>query len=480
MQDKVRESVSVLDFGAVGDGVTDDTAAIQTAINAATGKQLVLPAGRYKISSTLVVLNSIYIVGQGQVEIVQSVANTTSLRIGNGVLAGRPGDILVENLTFTAISTTNWTSAYVVDVNCAYFIELKGLDIYGLDTSNTPRFFGGIRIFKSMRVKAERCFIRGLIGGGNCVYTLGETGATNYCSDITLESCYFDAFSGNGIYFDDFTLGTFLYNQVMVSSTGTSFITYDIAAPENSNHVVYGFNAEGAGTIDGIVITSGRTIQIQNAWFSVGATKNAINIGVAGTGVQIQGVWTTEGRWNISGKAVRISDSYIGTLQPDPSYALTIDGTSGNAEIVDVCNTTIDQFTGGGINLVNAPNRVSIVGVRFQDISGTSINGTAYAGGFGPVIEGISSNAQNLFYFQKTTTSSMTLEYGREVFQLTGATPVQNITLQHPGRRVYLQAGAGGFSFTSGGNIQYNTASVSAFDLVELVCVGDVWYEIGR
>ena len=59
MQDKVRESVSVKDFGAVGDGVTDDTAAIQAAINSlpASGGSVYFPAGVYKITSTIQVGN---------------------------------------------------------------------------------------------------------------------------------------------------------------------------------------------------------------------------------------------------------------------------------------------------------------------------------------------------------------------------------------------------------------------------------------
>lgn len=44
-QDKMRELVSVRDFGAVGDGIADDTTAIQTALN--TGKSLYFPAGVY-------------------------------------------------------------------------------------------------------------------------------------------------------------------------------------------------------------------------------------------------------------------------------------------------------------------------------------------------------------------------------------------------------------------------------------------------
>jgi hypothetical protein len=43
--EKFRDVVSVKDFGAVGDGVADDTAAIQAAIN--SGQALVFPAGTY-------------------------------------------------------------------------------------------------------------------------------------------------------------------------------------------------------------------------------------------------------------------------------------------------------------------------------------------------------------------------------------------------------------------------------------------------
>lgn len=53
VQDKLREIVSVKDFGAVGDGVSDDTVAIQAAISA--GNDVYFPKGTYKVVSEIVI-----------------------------------------------------------------------------------------------------------------------------------------------------------------------------------------------------------------------------------------------------------------------------------------------------------------------------------------------------------------------------------------------------------------------------------------
>lgn len=56
VESKLKDVVSVKDFGAVGDGVTDDTAAIQAALDAPPAA-LYFPAGTYRVTSSLLFRN---------------------------------------------------------------------------------------------------------------------------------------------------------------------------------------------------------------------------------------------------------------------------------------------------------------------------------------------------------------------------------------------------------------------------------------
>ena len=60
------EGVSVKDFGAIGDGTADDTAAIQSAIDACpAGRAVAIPAGRYRTTARLIVSKGITLRGDG-------------------------------------------------------------------------------------------------------------------------------------------------------------------------------------------------------------------------------------------------------------------------------------------------------------------------------------------------------------------------------------------------------------------------------
>jgi hypothetical protein len=84
LQAKLKQTVSVKDFGAVGDGVTDDTTAIQNALNAATGNNLVFPAATsYKVSSTLTIPTGTSVNFQGQKSIIKFTGTSDCLSIAN-------------------------------------------------------------------------------------------------------------------------------------------------------------------------------------------------------------------------------------------------------------------------------------------------------------------------------------------------------------------------------------------------------------
>jgi hypothetical protein len=92
-QAKMRDTVSVKDFGAVGDNVADDTAAIQAAIDAleaSGGGELRFPSGTYKITAPLTVAGQVNLVGEN---LWSTLINKTTSTVGSGSNTARSGTI---------------------------------------------------------------------------------------------------------------------------------------------------------------------------------------------------------------------------------------------------------------------------------------------------------------------------------------------------------------------------------------------------
>lgn len=117
---KLQETYSVADFGARGDGVTDDTAAIQAAINAMVagnnGARLMFPSGTYVISSAITIPfgTGWKICGnsRGSVTISQATNNTGIFRL--------TGDLthswLIEDICFTWASAQSATNTGAIAI----------------------------------------------------------------------------------------------------------------------------------------------------------------------------------------------------------------------------------------------------------------------------------------------------------------------------------------------------------------------------
>lgn len=130
LADRFAMRLNVKDFGAVGDGTTDDTAAIQAAITAVGAGRLYFPPGTYKITSTLNMARYLTIEGAGY---------KSSIISYNGTGAG------LKMASTINTSTGVYTRVCDIQIKC----------------TNGSNAAGGYEDICGTYVNLDRCFITG-------------------------------------------------------------------------------------------------------------------------------------------------------------------------------------------------------------------------------------------------------------------------------------------------------------------------------
>jgi hypothetical protein len=380
---------NALDFGAIGDGVANDTAAIQAAVNASTGNTLYIPAGTYLVSTEINLLSNTNIFGAG-VNTIIKIANgnyAPANRIFTATESGGDGgknNITIQDITFDGNKGNIGTARSPI---ITYF-KGSNFSVIGCTFQNCEGICLNLSTITE-NVKIENVKFINCGGAPDnsdgyrkqaIAFSNTTGGSETRTKNVFITNCLFDT---QGL--DCISLGN--CDEIVVSSNiakdSYSFL-YTAANPYSNNNLVVSNNAI-YNTNQGAYVSTTQPLAIDLPDLTNGSIVNNVISSCAQSGI---GVFS-------SSKNVVVS---------------------GNS-LLDVC-TTANSWVGGisigGDAVTGYPDNITVAG----NIVENTLGGTTMIYGVF-----INTNSTNVFISNNTFTGATTSKFG---YYVTGLPSVGN------------------------------------------------------
>jgi len=334
-------AINVKDYGAIGDGIADDTAAIQAALNAgslAQGGIVFFPEGTYQISNELTNNSAnIMLCGTGLSSTIRQTVDGK-----HGINVGAHNGVRIIGLRLL-------TSGFTPTSGNGIHSDMAG-DLY-LERIVCQDFFNGFYIDTRTLVTQSQVYLiscEAYNNGGDGFYI-------NRGTDVNFSNCRSLSNSGNGVYI--FESSGLSMTQCLLSSNTGHGIKFDGVA--NNNWDYFSQIISDGNTQRGYSIGSSKGLQFSNCWAGSSGMEGFL---VSSSASDIQ----------FSNCQARNNNSHGFTF--DSCANVLVDNCFG---ISNGKSSTLKA----GFALITSANRIKITNCTAYDDSGTQAYGILTAPG---------------------------------------------------------------------------------------------------
>ena len=261
VQAKLDDFASVRDFGATGDGVTDDTAAINRALfqlycretNTQIRRSLYFPAGTYRVTDTIIIPTYAKLVGEG------ADCSIISLEPGDSSLpafVARYGDSLQQ--TGVNMGLNGAVVPRNIEISSMTFQSPQGTDVFLVEDAQQCWFESVNFVGSLTTAEVEDSIPVPDIAGVRFASTV-----SNICQDIVLERCGFYR-CAQGVRADQATRG------ITISNSGFGILNQGLVISGSARGFRAVHNQFDLIAAEAIVYDAPLNVSGYNAFFNVG------------------------------------------------------------------------------------------------------------------------------------------------------------------------------------------------------------------